>query len=84
MDMLSGFLKYRPGANWRTNFRTLKNSQWRPWLDRERRCVLPAMACAEPDTDTSKGNMMRDGSSARTAALLPRRDLAAVDRQPRY
>jgi putative SOS response-associated peptidase YedK len=39
-DMLWGFPKHKPGANWGTNFRTL--SQWRPWLDREHRCVVPA------------------------------------------
>jgi hypothetical protein len=43
-DMLWGFPKYKPGANWGTNFRTLKNGQWRPWLDREHRCIVPAAA----------------------------------------
>jgi len=57
-DMLWGFPKYKPGANWGTNFRTLKNSQWRAWLDREHRCVVPAMAFAEPDKTTPKGAMM--------------------------
>lgn len=57
-DMLWGFPKYQPGANWGTNFRTLRNSQWKPWLDAEHRCVVPAMAFAEPDKNTPKGNMM--------------------------
>jgi len=57
-DMLWGFPKYKPGASWGTNFRTLKNSQWRPWLDREHRCVVPATAFAEPDKNTPKGDMM--------------------------
>ena len=45
-DMLWGFPKYKPGANWGTNFRSLKNSQWRAWLDRKHRCVVPATAFA--------------------------------------
>jgi len=57
-DMLWGFPKHQPRANWGTNFRTLKNSQWRPWLDRAHRCVVPATAFAEPDRTTPKGNMM--------------------------
>ena len=57
-DMRWGFPKYKPGANWGTNFRTLKNSQWRSWLDREHRCVVPAMSFAEPDENTPRGNMM--------------------------
>jgi putative SOS response-associated peptidase YedK len=57
-DMLWGFPKYKPGANWGTNFRTLKNSQWKPWLDRAHRCIVPATAFAEPDKNTPKGNMM--------------------------
>jgi putative SOS response-associated peptidase YedK len=57
-DMLWGFPKYEPGANWGTNFRTLKNGQWKPWLDREHRCVVPAMAFAEPDQTTPKGAVM--------------------------
>lgn len=57
-DMLWGFPKYKPGANWGTNFRTLKNSQWRAWLDREHRCIVPASAFAEPDKTTPKGPMM--------------------------
>lgn len=43
-DMLWGFPKYKPGANWGANFRTLKNSQWKQWLDREHRCIVPASA----------------------------------------
>lgn len=57
-DMLWGFPKYKAGANWGTNFRTLNNSQWKPWLDREHRCVVPAMAFAEPDKTTPRGAMM--------------------------
>lgn len=57
-DMLWGFPKYKPCANWGTNFRTLRNSQWRQWLGREHRCVVPATAFAEPDKTTPKGNMM--------------------------
>jgi len=52
------FPKYKPGANWGTNFLTLRNSQWRSWLNREHRCVVQAMAFAEPDKNTPKGNMM--------------------------
>jgi hypothetical protein len=47
-DMLWGFAKYKPGANWGTNFRTLKNSQWRQWLDREHRYVVPARRSLSP------------------------------------
>jgi putative SOS response-associated peptidase YedK len=57
-DMLWGFPKYQPRANWGTNFRTLKNSQWRPWLDRAHRCAVPATAFAEPDRTTPKGAML--------------------------
>jgi putative SOS response-associated peptidase YedK len=57
-DMLWGFPKIRAGANWGTNFRTLDNSQWRPWLDRAHRCIVPASAFAEPDRTTPKGAMM--------------------------
>src|SRR5689334_21416282 len=57
-DMRWGFPKYKPGASWGTNFRTLKNSQWRPWLDREHRCVVPATAFAEPDKSTPRGAML--------------------------
>jgi putative SOS response-associated peptidase YedK len=57
-DMLWGFPKYKQGANWGTNFRSLKNSQWKQWLDREHRCVVPASAFAEPDKNTPKGSMM--------------------------
>ena len=57
-DMLWGFPKYKPAANRGTNFRTPKNSQWKSWLDREHRCVVPATAFAEPDKNTPKGNMM--------------------------
>jgi putative SOS response-associated peptidase YedK len=82
--MLSGFLKYKPGANWGTNFRTLKNSQWRPWLDRERRCVLPAIAFAERDTDTSKGNMMRRWFKRADGLPFCLAGFAGRDRQPRH
>jgi len=57
-DMLWGFPKYKPAANWGTNFRTLKNNQWKLWLDREHRCIVPATAFAEPDKTTPKGAMM--------------------------
>lgn len=29
-----------------------------PWLDREHRCVVPAMAFAEPNQNTRKGTVM--------------------------
>jgi putative SOS response-associated peptidase YedK len=45
--MLWGFPKYKPGANWETNLRTLKISHWRAWLDREHRCIVLAMSFAE-------------------------------------
>jgi putative SOS response-associated peptidase YedK len=54
-DTLWGFLPFKPGAGYGTNFRTLKASQWRKWLDREHRCIVPAMAFAEPDKNTPKG-----------------------------
>ena len=57
-DMSWGFPKYKPAADWGTNFRTLNNSQWKPWLGHEHRCIVPAMAFAEPDKNTPKGNMM--------------------------
>ena len=57
-DMLWGFPKYKPGANWGTNFRTLGNSQWRTWLDGGHRCAVPATAFAEPDKNTPKGAVM--------------------------
>jgi len=44
--------------NWGTNFRSPNNSRWKPWLGREHRCIVPASAFAEPDKNTSKGNMM--------------------------
>jgi putative SOS response-associated peptidase YedK len=54
-DMLWGFPKYKPSANWGTNFRTLNNSRWKSWLDREHRCIVPAIAFSEPDKNTPKG-----------------------------
>jgi len=54
-DMLWGFPPFKPGAGYGTNFRTLKASQWRKWLDREHRCIVPATAFSEPDKNTPKG-----------------------------
>ena len=36
----------------------LKNSGWRPWLDRAYRCIVPASAFAEPDKNTPTGAVM--------------------------
>jgi len=57
-DMLWGFPKFQSDASWDTNFRMLENRKWRTWLDRKHRCVVPAMAFAEPDRNTPKGAMM--------------------------
>jgi putative SOS response-associated peptidase YedK len=54
-DMLWGFPPFKPGAGYGTNFQSLKNHLWRPWLDREHRCVVPATAFSEPDKNTPKG-----------------------------
>ena len=55
-DMLWGFPKY--AKTYGTNFRALNNPRWKPWLNREHRCVVPAMAFAEPDKNTPEGDMM--------------------------
>jgi putative SOS response-associated peptidase YedK len=57
-DMLWGFPKYQGGKTWGTNFRTLRNAQWKPWLDREHRCVVPVTAFAEPDKNTPRGAVL--------------------------
>ena len=82
-DMLWGFPPFRLGAGYGTNFRTLKNHLWRPWLDREHRCVVPATAFAEPDRNTSKPRGVALVRTRRQAAVLLCRDLAALDRRSR-
>lgn len=52
-DMLWGFPPTRGGRHI-VNFRNLELRMWRDWLDRERRCVVPATAFSEPDRNTSK------------------------------
>jgi putative SOS response-associated peptidase YedK len=42
-----------------TNVRSLGSSYWRPWFKREQRCIVPAMAFAEPDRNTSKPVVFR-------------------------
>ena len=51
-DFLWGFPKFN--GRYGTNFRHTNNHMWRPWLDKEHRCVVPATAFAEPDRNTSK------------------------------
>ena len=53
-DMLWGSPPHGGKGPYGTNYRTLNNSTWRPWLDREHRCVVPATAFAEPDRNTTK------------------------------
>ena len=47
-DMLWGSPPHGGKGPYGTNYRTLNNSTWRPWLDREHRCVVPVTAFAEP------------------------------------
>lgn len=56
-DMLWGFPRY--GRAYGTNFRKFKNPRYRPWLNRVHRCVVPAMAFAEPDRNAPTTAMMR-------------------------
>src|SRR5580658_3484772 len=84
-DMLWGFPKYKPGANWGTHFRTLKNGQWRPWLDREHRCIVPGVGLRRGRQDhTSRRDDVAVVQTCRWAAVLIRRDLAALDGRPRH
>jgi putative SOS response-associated peptidase YedK len=54
--MLWGFPPFRPSAGYGTNSRSLKVKLWRDWLNREQhRCVVPAVAFAEPGKSTPKG-----------------------------
>jgi putative SOS response-associated peptidase YedK len=55
-DMLWGFPKYAEAYG--TNFRTLTNPRWKPWLNREHRCVVPATAFALPDRNTPESDRM--------------------------
>jgi putative SOS response-associated peptidase YedK len=72
-----GFPKYKRGANWRTNFRTLKNGQWHPWLDHEHRCVLcPPWRRARQEHPEGRDDVALVLTS-RQAAVLLRRHLAA-------
>jgi putative SOS response-associated peptidase YedK len=57
-DMLWGFPKVQGAKTWGTNFRTLRNAQWKPWLDRAHRCVVPVTAFAEPDKNTPRGAVL--------------------------
>jgi putative SOS response-associated peptidase YedK len=53
-DMLWGFPPYGGKGPYATNYRTLNNHIWQPWLDRQHRCAVPARAFAEPDKNTNK------------------------------
>jgi putative SOS response-associated peptidase YedK len=53
-DMLWGFSKY--ANSYGTTFRTPTNPRWKPWLNREHRCIVPASAFAVPHKTTPNGD----------------------------
>lgn len=58
-DMLWGFPPFGGKGTYTTNFRNLNVNLWRPWLDREHRCVVLARASPTPSRCRGRRRMMR-------------------------
>jgi hypothetical protein len=67
-DMLWGFPPFKPGAGYGTNFRSLKNHLWRPWLDRETAASCRRQPSPSPTRTRLRAPWCGAGSSELTSS----------------